>query len=169
MCCCRMEPLSFAISIGMYFTVNTALFNDASHVFNIGFCAFFQAPDQESFMGNSHVSLFNLQTFALGWQRHSQNDDCFILPQGMGTVPFMAPKLLSSKFDPEALTSAPDIWALGCTLYSMSELKEPFEEHGNPTIFWVRLHFPFVCCWLYMNLKLARSTRWPIFFVMGSA
>ena len=68
-----MEPLSFAISIGMYFTVDTALFNDASHVFNIGFCAFFQAPDQESFMGNSHVSLFNLQTFVSfchkGWER----------------------------------------------------------------------------------------------------
>jgi serine/threonine protein kinase len=55
---------------------------------------------------------------------------------GNGTAGFMAPELLTGSVQASSLNSKIDIWALGSVIWSMVEMKEPFEDN-NPSIFWI--------------------------------
>ena len=55
---------------------------------------------------------------------------------GCGTAGFTAPELLTGSVQVSSLNSKIDIWALGSVIWSMVEIKEPFED-SNPSIFWI--------------------------------
>jgi serine/threonine protein kinase len=63
-----------------------------------------------------------------------------IQPSNSGTPAYMAPELMSAgpPSNDDDLHSKSDVWALGTTLWSMTELQEPFEDMSpSPSVFWV--------------------------------
>jgi serine/threonine protein kinase len=64
------------------------------------------------------------------------NGDLDLSFAGCGTAGFMAPELLTGGVQASSLNSKIDIWALGSMIWSMVEMKEPFED-STPSIFWI--------------------------------
>jgi serine/threonine protein kinase len=74
--------------------------------------------------------------FGLSRKWPSQNLDLGTSFQGCGTQGFMAPELLDKIVLASVLSPKLDIWALGCTIWAMVELRMPFQDE-SPSIFWV--------------------------------
>ncbi len=81
----------------------------------------------------SHTNSVKLCDFGLSRVTTGNEDVSFA---GCGTVGFMAPELLTGSVQASSLNSKIDIWALGSMIWSMVEMKEPFED-STPSIFWV--------------------------------
>jgi serine/threonine protein kinase len=76
---------------------------------------------------------------------------------GGGTPGYMAPEILVGGATDTERSSKLDIWALGCTLWAMVEIKEPFEDllELGPSIFWIA---EFVTSGKRLSLE---SLDWP--------
>jgi serine/threonine protein kinase len=81
----------------------------------------------------SHTNSVKLCDFGLSRVTTGNGDVSFA---GCGTAGFMAPELLTGNVQASSLNSKIDIWALGSVIWSMVEMKEPFED-STPSIFWI--------------------------------